>query len=209
MKKDSVLKQAAMRLFYKQGWIATSITEICQLAGVSRVTFYKHFATKEALVESLFEEQKNKMRAEFERLLHNQANLETVIQRILDMQQEAMATLYSPSVLADLNAHRNEELQQFFHKMAQEKYHYMHHFFGTLQQRKVIRDDFPITLIDVIIQKIDEMLNTPTLQQHYIGNEQQLLKDILQFFMHGIAYQKRKDESCKNTNEINRTLLSL
>ena len=170
MKKDSVLKQAAMRLFYKQGWIATSITEICQLAGVS-------------------------MRAEFEWLLHNQANLETVIQRILDMQQEAMATLYSPSVLADLNAHRNEELQQFFHKMAQEKYHYMHHFFGTLQQRKVIRDDFPITLIDVIIQKIDEMLNTPTLQQHYIGNEQQLLKDILQFFMHGIAYQKRKDEN--------------
>ena len=58
MKKDSVLRQAAMRLFYKQGWIATSITEICQLAGVSRVTFYKHFATKEALVESLFEEQK-------------------------------------------------------------------------------------------------------------------------------------------------------
>ena len=39
------------------------------------------------------------------------------------------------------------------------------------------------------------MLNTPTLQQHYIGNEQQLLKDILQFFMHGIAYQKRKDEN--------------
>ena len=111
------------------------------------------------------------------------------------MQQEAMATLYSPSVLADLNAHSNEELQQFFHKMAQEKYHYMHHFFGTLQQRKVIRDDFPITLIDVIIQKIDEMLNTPTLQQHYIGNEQQLLKDILQFFMHGIAYQKRRDEN--------------
>lgn len=192
MKKDSVLKQAAMTLFYEQGWIATSVAEICRLAGVSRVTFYKHFPTKEALVKTVFEEQKNKMRDEFERLLHEHADLAMVIERILGMQQDAMATLYSVPVLADLKAHRNEELQLFFQQMAQEKYRFMHHFFGTLQQRKVIRDDFPIVLIDVLIQKIDEMLNTPILQQHYVGNEQQLLKDVLQFFMHGIAYQKTK-----------------
>lgn len=58
MKKDSVLKQAAVTLFYEQGWIATSIAEICRLAKVSRVTFYKHFPTKEALVKIVFEEQK-------------------------------------------------------------------------------------------------------------------------------------------------------
>ena len=85
-------------------------------------------------------------------------NLATVIQRILTMQQEAMTTLYSASVLADLNAHQDEELRLFFQKMTQEKYEYMHYFFSMLQQRKVIRDDFPIALIDVLLQKIDEML---------------------------------------------------
>ena len=55
MKKDSVLKQAAVTLFYEQGWIATSIAEICRLAKVSRVTFYKHFPTKEALLKIVFE----------------------------------------------------------------------------------------------------------------------------------------------------------
>ena len=193
MKKDSVLKQAAVTLFYEQGWIATSITEICRLAKVSRVTFYKHFPTKEALVKIVFEEQKNKMRLEFEQLLHDRADLATVIQRILTMQQEAMTTLYSASVLADLNAHQDEELQLFFQKMTQEKYEYMHYFFSMLQQRKVIRDDFPIALIDVLLQKIDEMLNTPMLQQHYHNHEQQLLKDVLQFFMHGIAYQNAEN----------------
>ena len=184
MKKDSVLKQAAVTLFYEQGWIATSIAEICRLAKVSRVTFYKHFPTKEALV---------KMHLEFEQLLHDRADLATVIQRILTMQQEAMTTLYSASVLADLNAHQDEELRLFFQKMTQEKYEYMHYFFSMLQQRKVIRDDFPIALIDVLLQKIDEMLNTPMLQQHYHNNEQQLLKDVLQFFMHGIAYQNAEN----------------
>ena len=193
MKKDSVLKQAAVTLFYEQGWIATSIAEICRLAKVSRVTFYKHFPTKEALVKIVFEEQKNKMRLEFEQLLHDRADLATVIQRILTMQQEAMTTLYSASVLADLNAHQDEELRLFFQKMTQEKYEYMHYFFSMLQQRKVIRDDFPIALIDVLLQEIDEMLNTPMLQQHYHNNEQQLLKDVLQFFMHGIAYQNAEN----------------
>ena len=193
MKKDSVLKQAAVTLFYEQGWIATSIAEICRLAKVSRVTFYKHFPTKEALVKIVFEEQKNKMRLEFEQLLHDRADLATVIQRILTMQQEAMTTLYSASVLADLNAHQDEELRLFFQKMTQEKYEYMHYFFSMLQQRKVIRDDFPIALIDVLLQKIDEMLNMPMLQQHYHNNEQQLLKDVLQFFMHGIAYQNAEN----------------
>ena len=193
MKKDSVLKQAAVTLFYEQGWIATSITEICRLAKVSRVTFYKHFPTKEALVKIVFEEQKNKMRLEFEQLLHDRADLATVIQRILTMQQEAMTTLYSASVLADLNAHQDEELRLFFQKMTQEKYEYMHYFFSMLQQRKVIRDDFPIALIDVLLQKIDEMLNTPMVQQHYHNKEQQLLKDVLQFFMHGIAYQNAEN----------------
>ena len=173
MKKDSILKQAAVTLFYEQGWIATSIAEICRLAKVSRVTFYKHFPTKEALVKIVFEEQKNKMRLEFDQLLHDRADLATVIQRILTMQQEAMTTLYQ--------------------KMTQEKYEYMHYFFSMLQQRKVIRDDFPIALIDVLLQKIDEMLNTPMLQQHYHNNEQQLLKDVLQFFMHGIAYQNAEN----------------
>ncbi|MBN6065242.1 TetR/AcrR family transcriptional regulator [Aggregatibacter actinomycetemcomitans] len=190
MKKDSVLKQAARALFYEQGWLATSIAEICRRAGVSRVTFYKHFPTKEDLIKTLFEEQKNKMRDEFEHLLRSHADLATVIRRILAMQQESMVTLYSAPVLADLNALRDDVLQPFFQQMAQEKYHYMHYFFGTLQQRKVIRDDFPIVLIDIWIQKIDEMLNTPVLQQHYQGNEQQLLKDVLQLFTHGIAYQQ-------------------
>ena len=193
MKKDSVLKQAAVTLFYEQGWIATSIAEICRLAKVSRVTFYKHFPTKEALVKIVFEEQKNKMRLEFEQLLHDRADLATVIQRILTMQQEAMTTLYSASVLADLNAHQDEELRLFFQKMTQEKYEYMHYFFSMLQQRKVIRDDFPIALIDVLLQKIDEMLNAPMLQQHYHNNEQQLLWVVLQFFMHGIAYQNAEN----------------
>ena len=189
MKKDIFLKQVATELFYQQGWKLTSIAEICRVAGVSRVTFYKYFPTKQDLVKSIFEEQKNNMRQEFDRLLATKADLATVIQQILTMQQESMATLYSAAVLHDLNHDKDETLQDFFRQMVQEKYHYMHYFFSTLQKRKSIRNDFPVILIDVLIQKMDEMIHSSVLQKHYSGKEQQLFKDVLQLFLHGLTYQ--------------------
>ena len=188
MKKDIFLKQVATELFYQQGWRLTSVAEICRAAGVSRVTFYKYFPTKQDLVKCIFEEQKNNMRWEFDRLLATEADLTTVIQQILTMQQESMATLYSAAVLHDLNHDQDETLQAFFRQMAQEKYYYMHYFFSTLQKRKIIRDDFPVMLIDLFIQKIDEILNSTSLQSYYKGREQKLFKDVLQLFMCGIRY---------------------
>ena len=108
------MKQVATELFYQQGWRLTSVAEICRVAGVSRVTFYKYFPTKQDLVKSIFEEQKNNMRQEFDRLLATKADLATVIQQILTMQQESMATLYSAAVLHDLNHDQDETLQAFF-----------------------------------------------------------------------------------------------
>ena len=188
MKKDIFLKQVSTELFYQQGWRLTSVAEICRAARVSRVTFYKYFPSKQDLVKCIFEEQKNNMRREFDRLLATEADLATVIQQILTMQQESMATLYSAAVLHDLNHDQDETLQAFFRQMAQEKYHYMHYFFSTLQKRKIIRDDFPVMLIDLFIQKIDEILNSTSLQSYYKGREQKLFKDVLQLFMCGIRY---------------------
>ena len=188
MKKDVLLKQVATKLFYEQGWILTSVAEICRAAGVSRVTFYKYFPTKQALVKCIFEEQKNKMREDFDNLLDTQSDLSQIITKILSMQQDSMETLYSVPVLHDLHHEQDRELRDFFKEMEEEKYQYMHYFFGTLQKRKIIRDDFPVMLIDLFIQKIDEILNSASLQSNYKGREQKLFKDVLQLFMCGIRY---------------------
>ena len=167
MKKDVLLKQVATKLFYEQGWILTSVAEICRAAGVSRVTFYKYFP---------------------DNLLDTQSDLSQIITKILSMQQDSMETLYSVPVLHDLHHEQDRELRVFFKEMEEEKYQYMHYFFGTLQKRKIIRDDFPVMLIDLFIQKIDEILNSASLQFYYKGREQKLFKDVLQLFMCGIRY---------------------
>ncbi len=45
-----VLRQAALELFSQQGYEATGTAQIAALAGVSEMTLFRHFPTKEALL---------------------------------------------------------------------------------------------------------------------------------------------------------------
>lgn len=47
-----VIQQEAMRLFLAKGFEATTVEEIAAAAGVSHMTFFRHFPTKEAVVEA-------------------------------------------------------------------------------------------------------------------------------------------------------------
>lgn len=52
--RDSLLL-AATNLYCEQGYATVSVEDITSAAGVSRVTFYRHFATKAAVALELFE----------------------------------------------------------------------------------------------------------------------------------------------------------
>lgn len=49
------LLNAAIKLFCRDGYAAVTIDDITAEAGVSRVTFYRHFATKSAIALDLFQ----------------------------------------------------------------------------------------------------------------------------------------------------------
>lgn len=55
-KKREQILQTAERLFFRFGARRVSIGEICQTAGVSRMTFYKYFPNKVELVKTIRDE---------------------------------------------------------------------------------------------------------------------------------------------------------
>lgn len=52
--RDAIL-EAALALFAERGYIGTRVEDIAQEAGISRATFYKHFAERDQILEHLFE----------------------------------------------------------------------------------------------------------------------------------------------------------
>ena len=46
----ALLQETATRLFIEQGYDATTVEQIARAAGVSHMTFFRHFATKDAVI---------------------------------------------------------------------------------------------------------------------------------------------------------------
>ena len=186
-KKRQALREAAKNLFYTQGFATVSVEAICTAAHTSRVTFYKYYSGKNALVQELFAEQKEQVRSRLEGLLAQQCSLEEAAAALFSIQRESMTELYSAPVLDDIANVADLELERFFRSMEEEKYQFMRSFFHTLQQRKLIHHSLPPELIDLFIRQMDSLMRHPDLAELYALAPQRLPQDILQLLLYGLT----------------------
>lgn len=61
-KREAIL-QAALELFVERGFHGTAVPEVAERAGVGAGTIYRYFASKEALVNELYQRQKSLLTA--------------------------------------------------------------------------------------------------------------------------------------------------
>ncbi|MFC2070511.1 TetR/AcrR family transcriptional regulator [Chloroflexota bacterium] len=81
-KKDSI-RRAALDLFGKYGFKKVSVSDIAQKAGVSPVTIYNHFGSKDELVRDVVKTQFQDMLKKYQEIIDGEASfpekLETII----------------------------------------------------------------------------------------------------------------------------------
>ena len=194
--KQQTIVDPARRLFCEHGFSAVSVGGICAEAAVSRVTFYKHYSGKNALLQAIVTEQKNRVRAEFEALLARQCSLREAAEAVFALQRQSFDELYSAAFLRDIEENTDLELERFFHELNEEKYAFMRGFFHTLQQRRLIQPDLPVELIDLFIRQADILMRHPQLAALYAAAPQKLPQDILRLLLHGLAGEGERNEGC-------------
>ena len=185
--KQQIIIDVAYRLFREQGFSAVSVGSICAEAAVSRVTFYKYYSGKNALLQEIVTEQKNRVRAEFENLLARQCSLREAAETVFALQKQSFEELYSSAFLRDIEENTDLELERFFHELNEEKYAFMRSFFHTLQQRRLIQPDLPVELIELFIRQADILMYHPQLVALYAAAPQKLPQDILGLLLHGLS----------------------
>ena len=192
--KQQTITDTARRLFREHGFSAVSVGRICAEADVSRVTFYKHYSGKNALLQEIVTEQKNRVRAEFENLLARQCSLREAAEAVFALQRQSFDELYSAAFLRDIEENTDLELERFFHELNEEKYAFMRGFFHTLQQRRLIQPDLPVELIDLFIRQADILMRHPQLTALYAAAPQKLPQDVLGLLLHGLAGEEGRNE---------------
>lgn len=185
--KQQTIAATARRLFREHGFSAVSVGSICAKASVSRVTFYKYYSGKNALLQEIVTEQKNRVRAEFENLLARQCSLREAAEAVFALQKQSFEELYSAAFLRDIEENTDLELERFFHELNEEKYAFMRGFFHTLQQRRLIQPDLPVELIDLFIRQADILMRHPQLTALYAAASQKLPQDVLGLLLHGLS----------------------
>lgn len=63
-----ILKQTMIKMLADSSFEQISIKHLCEIAGISRVTFYTHYNDKYDLAEDIFSDMQDKGRVEFSRL---------------------------------------------------------------------------------------------------------------------------------------------
>ena len=185
--KQQTIADTARRLFREHGFSAVFVGSICAEASVSRVTFYKYYSGKNALLQEIVTEQKNCVRAEFENLLARQCSLREAAEAVFALQRQSFDELYSAAFLRDIEENTDLELERFFHELNEEKYAFMRGFFHTLQQRRLIQPDLPVELIDLFIRQADILMRHPQLAALYAAAPQKLPQDVLGLLLHGLS----------------------
>jgi len=185
--KQQTIADTARRLFREHGFSAVSVGSICAEADVSRVTFYKYYSGKNALLQAIVTEQKNRVRAEFENLLERQCSLREAAEAVFVLQKQSFEELYSAAFLRDIEENIDLELERFFRELNEEKYAFMRGFFHALQQRRLIQPDLPVELIDLFIRQADILMRHPQLTALYAAAPQKLPQDVLGLLLHGLS----------------------
>ena len=84
-KRDRILK-AAVKVFAKNGFHATRVSEVAKAAGVADGTIYLYFESKEELLFSLFEERIDKLLTFMREELPKQPDAPARLTAVIDMQ---------------------------------------------------------------------------------------------------------------------------
>lgn len=82
-KQEKILR-AALQLFAKEGYHATSTSKVAKLAGVSEGLIFRHFGNKEGLLQTILEEGENKLKTLFVDIVM-ESEPKQVIRRAIEM----------------------------------------------------------------------------------------------------------------------------
>ena len=175
--------QAARSLFWKHGIRRITIQEICRRAGVSKTTFYKHFANKQELVKVMLKSESRAAMERYRRIMDQDISYKEKVKHMIRLKQEQTHQL-SREFMRDMRQW-DPEMERFFQQLIQSNMAVLLQDFTQAQREGHIRKDISPAFILYFLNHMFEMSNDERLTALY-NTPQEVIMELTNFLFYGV-----------------------
>ena len=194
MKKQSEKLQAILdagkSLFWKHGIKRVSIEEICQVAGVSKMTFYNYFSNKSALAKHIIEEISEEGIENYKNIINSDISYDQKVKKMIQAKMTNSNDI-SQELFLDLYKYRDKEIYSTIEAIKNRIFNIYLDDFRIAQKNGDIRSDIKPEFILFFLNRITEMMTDPELASMY-SDPQHLIAEVTNIFFYGILSEKRE-----------------
>lgn len=184
-KKYEAILVKSQELFGKYGFKRVSIEEICNEAGVSKMTFYRSFDNKIQLASSVIEHIMQKSLSDFRKVLYSETSVEDKLAGILKIKAEGTKD-FGEEFIKDLYTGSNPELHEIMMKKSMMMWNEITGDFKNAQKKGWFRDDFDPELLLHVSYSMIPLMTNPKILAIY-ENPQRVILEIAKLMTYGIA----------------------
>jgi AcrR family transcriptional regulator len=190
MKKISSRKyqnilSVSRELFWKHGFRRITIQEICDKAGVSKMTLYKYFPNKTELAKTVFSNEVQDGLVKFKDLMEEEIPADEKIQKMILYKAESTKNI-SREFLEDFYLGAEPELKYFVEQLTSEAWNNLRSDWERAQKNGIFRNDFKPDFLLHVSFSLVELMKDEKLAKLY-NTPQELILEFTRFIAYGIS----------------------
>jgi AcrR family transcriptional regulator len=187
-KKYQLLIASARDLFMQYGIKRVTVEEICEKAGVSKMTFYKHFKNKLDLALFILNKEFEEGLKRYKRIMDRDVPYSEKAKEIIKLKLDSSEDI-GEEILKDLMASSIPEVAEMMHKITKENFKLFFDDMVAAQKKGEIRKEINPHFIIAMLGKMQEMAAEEKVLRMY-ESPQALASEIVSFFFYGILSRK-------------------
>jgi AcrR family transcriptional regulator len=191
-RKLQAILEAAKSLFWRHGLRRVTIEEICQDAGVSKMTCYKYFSNKTAIAKYLIEDMFESGVKAYKEIYSSDIPYEEKIKKMVDLKM-SNAHEMSQELLDDIYKYKDEELSDTIEDIKKKMIGIYLDDIHEAQISGEIRSDVKPEFLLYYLSNMTEMFTDQNLVGLYT-NPEQMIEEVMNFFFYGIMPRKNKKQ---------------
>lgn len=188
-KKQSII-EASRSLFVRYGIKRVTVEEICETAGVSKMTFYKHFKNKIDLALFILNQVFDEGVSRYKRIMDRDVPYSEKAKEIIKLKLESTEDV-SKEMLKDFYDKSIPEVVELIQKISLENLKLLQDDLIAAQKKGEIRRDINPHFIIYMIGQMQNMSTDERLLGLY-GSTQALASEFINFLFYGILSGKEK-----------------